>query len=456
MLERELQHREIVTDGGSHAANLISWVESRHEMIGGRLTGAKTGTMKKRSTQVPGQFYGYSLQISRAVAHLLRAHQGQSVSVEHIDDVATADPSGVTVEQDKSGLARNPVADRSIELWKTLHNWVLAIRDGALRQDTKFVLFVAQDHHGSVIDRIHAASNQGDAAALVEVLRAEFWGAAPARAERANLPTDLAVHVNGVLSASDDVLALLFVSLTLENGSGAPNDDLLPVLRGKALDESALEDVLKHLLGWAKRVIDKRIEKKLPAVLTWEEFNKQLVAAARKFDRSESVLTATTAEVTPANVQAELRSRRYVRQLEAVKCREDELVRAVNDFLRAAVDRTSWSERGDVIEGSFRDFEDGLQRAWQSQRTRVEIEQKAAVEEDRGRLLHAHCMGLQLRLQGMDVPAHFVPGSFHSMADSLQLGWHPRFREIMAAGAAASTAPPHSSADDAIDDGGGA
>jgi len=359
----------------------------------------------------------------------------------------------MTVEQDKSGLAHNPVADRSIELWKTLHNWVLAIRDGALRQDAKFVLFVAQDHHGNVIDRIHSASNQGDAAALVGALRAEFWGAAPAHASRANLPGDLAVHVNGVLSASDDVLALLFVSLTLENGSGAPNDDLLPLLREKALGQNALENVLQHLLGWTKRVIDKHIENKRPAVLTWEDFNKQLVAAAKKFDRSESALTATTAEVTPADVQAELRSRTYVRQLEAVQCLEDELVRAVNDFLRAAVDRTTWSERGDVIEGSFHEFEDGLQRAWQSQRTRVEIEQKTTVEEDRGRLLHAGCMGIQVRLQGMDVPAYFVPGSFHSMADALHLGWHPRFREIIAAGAAASTAPPDTAVDDAVDEG---
>ena len=115
---------------------------------------AKKIQNKRRSTQVPGQFYGYSLQISRVVAHLLRAQQGQSVSLEYLDDVATLDSTSLTLEQDKSGLAHNPVADRSIDLWKSLHNWVLAIRNGALKQDTKFILFVAQDHHGSVIDRI--------------------------------------------------------------------------------------------------------------------------------------------------------------------------------------------------------------------------------------------------------------------------------------------------------------
>lgn len=387
---------------------------------------------KKRSTQVPGQLYGYLLQVTRAVAHLLRARQGQSVSVEHLDDVATQTADGVVAEQDKSGLAHNPVADRSIDLWKTLHNWVRAIREGALKSDTKFVLYVAQNHHGDVIDRIHAAATKADADALVQALRKEFWGKAPRYAARAKLPSDLAEQVNGVLSASDDVLAHMFASLTLENGTGSPNDDLLPLIAEKAISEEAREDVLKHLLGWAKRAIDKHVEKKQPPILNWEDFHKQLVGSAKKFDRSENVLASTPADVSQAEIDKELRGRTYVRQLEAVTCEEGDLVRAVNDFLRSAVDRTTWSERGDVIEGSFGEFEDGLERAWQSQKTRLEIEQKAAVEADRGRLLYANCSGLQMRLQGMDVPAYFVPGSYHTLADTLRVGWHPRYREVFA------------------------
>lgn len=398
----------------------------------------KSGTPPTRSTQVPGQLYGYSLQISRAVARLLRAHPGQSVSIEHLDDVATTDPAGSTVEQDKSGLAHNPVADRAIDLWKTLHNWVEAIRNGALTQDTKFILYVAQGHHGRVIDRISATSDKANALELIRALRAEFWGAPPGYAKKAAIPTNLSVHVNGVLTASDDVLSSLFVNVELENGSGAPNDDLLQVLREKAIGDNAVENVLLALLGWVKRAIDKRIEEGRPAVIAWDEFNQQLLAAARKYDRSETVLTSLAAGVKSDQVEAELRNRAYVRQLKAVNCVEEILVGAVRDFLRAGVDRTLWSERGDVVEGSFREFEECLQRAWQSQRSRVEIEQKALVDEERGRLLHAHCMGLQMRLQGMDVPAHFVPGSFHSMADSLHIGWHPRFQELMMASAAES------------------
>jgi hypothetical protein len=387
---------------------------------------------KKRSTNVPGQFYGYSIQITRVVAHFLRAQQGQSVSIEHLDDVATHADAGDVVEQDKSGLAHNPVTDRSPELWKTLANWVRAIRAGALKDDTSFLLYVAQSHHGEIIDRIHAVTNKADADALVVALRGKFWGKAPKYAAKAKLPEGLAEHVHEVLSASDDVLALLFTKLTLENGSGAPNDDLAALPGMASISQEKKHDVLKQLLGWAKKTIDKRIEQSRAPVITWDEFHKAFVAAARKLDRAENVLVPTAAEISQPEVDRHLRERTYVRQLEAVKCEDADLVRAVNDFLRSAVDRTTWSERGDVLEGSFSEFEDGLERAWLSQRKRVEIEQKAASEEERGQLVFANCGGLQqMRLEGKDVPGYFVPGSFHTLADALRVGWHPRYQEVL-------------------------
>jgi hypothetical protein len=105
------------------------------------------------------------------------------------------------------------------------------------------------------------------------------------------------------------------------------------------------EIVLKRLLGWAKCTIEKHIERKQPAILTWEDFHKQLVGAAKKFDRSNNVLTPSHVDISEAEVDGVLRARTYVRQLEAVGCEQGDLVRAVNDFLRSAADRTTWSGR---------------------------------------------------------------------------------------------------------------
>ena len=116
-----------------------------------------------------------------------------------------------------------------------------------------------------------------------------------------------------------------------------------------AISEAKKKDVLTFLLGWAKKTVDKRIEQGRPAVITWEDFHKALVSAAKKFDRAENVLVAGPVEVTEAELQKELRDRTYVRQLEIVQCDDDDMVRAVNDYLRSATHRTTWSEDGDVM-----------------------------------------------------------------------------------------------------------
>lgn len=54
------------------------------------------------------------------------------MSVEHLDDVATAGTAGFTVEQAKAGTAKNPIANTSPELWKTFANWLDAIAAGQL------------------------------------------------------------------------------------------------------------------------------------------------------------------------------------------------------------------------------------------------------------------------------------------------------------------------------------
>ncbi len=186
---------------------------------------------KPRSTQAPGQFYGYSIQTTRMVARLLRCTQGQAVSLEVLDDVAVTGGPTTVAEQSKSGLAHNPVADRSVDLWKTLFNWVDSIRSGALTTETKFVLYVAQPYSGPLVTKLHEVRRPEDAASLIAELRDDLWGAAPKRANKTKLPETLAKYVNGVLEASDDTLSRLFAGLEYVTGSGSPVDDLTPLLR---------------------------------------------------------------------------------------------------------------------------------------------------------------------------------------------------------------------------------
>ena len=372
---------------------------------------------QKRSTQAPGQFYGYSIQTTRMVARLLRCTHGQAVSLEVLDDVAVTGGLDVVAEQSKSGLAHNPVADRSVDLWKTLFNWVEAIRSGALTTETRFILYVAQPYKGSIVERINGIDRPQDALSVITNLRDEFWGAEPNRSKKASLPNTIAKYVNGVLGASDDTLSRLFAGLEFVTGSGSPVDDLTPLLKEKAIGDAAVEEILKSILGWTKKRVEKLIEARKPPIINWDEFNQQLIAAARKFDRSE-LLTPTPVEITESEVEEELQSRQYIQQLRWVDCADGELVRAVNDYLRSSVDRTTWSERGDVLESSFGEFSDHLERHWDNRRRLTEIELSGRPETQIGQAVLTHCLMASVHLQGLEAPSYFVPGSYHALADT--------------------------------------
>lgn len=386
-------------------------------------------TRRKRSTQAPGQFYGYSIQTNRMVTHLLQCTQGQAVSLEVLDDVAVTGGAETIAEQAKSGITHNPVADRSVDLWKTLFNWIENIRSGALGTDTKFILYVVQPYRGRIIEKIHEIRHPEDAPSVIAELRDEFWGVEPKRSDKANLPDTIAKYVNGVLEASDDTLSHLFAAVKFETGSGSPVDDLVPLLKQKAIGDTAVDDILKSILGWVKKRVEKLIEARKPPIITWDEFNQQLIAAARKFDRSE-LLTPTPFEITESEVERELQSRQYIQQLRWINSKNIDLERAVRDYLRSSVDRTAWGERGDVLESSFEEFSDCLERYWDNRRSLAEIDLSGRPETQIGQSILRHCLLAAVRLQGLEVPSHFVPGSYHALADTFTVGWHPRFSEL--------------------------
>ena len=81
----------------------------------------------------PGQFLGYTLQLPRALYHLLKSGPGDKVSIEVLSDVATSKLNGLVIsEEDKSSIVGNPITNRSIDLWKTFSNWIDAINSGVI------------------------------------------------------------------------------------------------------------------------------------------------------------------------------------------------------------------------------------------------------------------------------------------------------------------------------------
>jgi hypothetical protein len=392
-----------------------------------------TTDRKRRSAQVPGQFLGYSLQTTRATVRLLQAAPGSSVSVEVLDDVAMTTAEGdTTVEQSKSVGTTNPVADRSVEFWKTLANWVQAVESGQIDPaTTTFEIFVSKKRTGRIAQSFHAAATAMDATAVIAAAQAVLWGAPPKYAAREKVATTLRPYVECFFTAKDGVAARIVERLSLVFGSGSSHSDLVALLRGKIISDEMLDVVAQQMLGWVKKEIDSRIEQAKSAVLHADDFLTELSAFVRKVDRF-AILNSFAPQPDKTKVDLEFRGRTYVRQLDIIGADYDSKLAAANDYLRASIDRSVWAAKGLVHRSSFDTFEEALTRAWTAKRDIVAVQAKGEPPDTCGRLLYSECSLVQPPLEGRTVPPHFTPGCYHALADQLAVGWHPDFKSVLA------------------------
>lgn len=130
------------------------------------------------NTHVPDKLYGYGLQVRQMLYELLNCEIDSVVSVEKFDDVGVENGNEKTAIQTKSALSgRNPVSDRAVDLWKTLYNWLLPLKESELPLwFTLFTLVININKSGNIVTWLNQAYDEKEAEAVYEKIRGEFTG----------------------------------------------------------------------------------------------------------------------------------------------------------------------------------------------------------------------------------------------------------------------------------------
>jgi hypothetical protein len=351
------------------------------------------------------------------------AKDGEHVSTECLDDIAVHSADGTLIlEQTKSALSQNPVSDWAVDLWKTFANWIATTTKLDLDPTkTKYVLYVAPAKTGERVLALHQAQNKQQADAVVEALRADL----AARQTAPACAGDLQVFVDTAPAVRAAIIA---------NFSLIGEEDPLAAIRNhlaSTVSPAVLDDICAAAIGWVSTTVEKLLRAKQPAKIAVADFRMRLQTIVKRHDR-DHVLNSVASLPDHAAIVAEVRRKTYIRQMELIECESDEKLRAASDFLRASADRTHWSDRGLVDETSLTEFDDRLRRRWSSTKQSLSVQAKGLPDTEAGRLLMSETMrSTGDRLQGMDVPPHFPPGSLHTLADLKVIGWHPRYKDLL-------------------------
>jgi len=363
---------------------------------------------------------------------LLTCDDGWKVSLEAFEDVGAESAEGVKVaEQIKSTFSGNPVSDRSIELWKTFANWVVAVENGELIPDkTKFEIYVSQPKTGEIVKSFSEATSENKTRQALAAAKSKLWGTAPLYEEKEQVAKGLAPYLNAVFSADEDIICAIIQSFHLSSGSGSAQDDLQALFAKTVIPMEILDEAISFSIGWVKKKTDSLIEQRQPAIVAVDDFRTSLRLFVRKHDR-RTILSSFAKKPSQEQVDAGLNFSTYVAQLTLIDCDEEEKIEAVTNYLLASADRTQWSAKGLIDSDSFDDLENNLIMAWKNIKTATEIEHSGLEETKRGQLLLSKCCLFRAPLVGLEVPSYFIPGSFHALADGLTVGWHPNYRTLL-------------------------
>ena len=394
---------------------------------------APTKRNVKRTSHVPGQALGYSLQGTQFVSLLLQAPKDAKVSLEVFEDIGveTAGNQRKAI-QTKSTFEGNPVSDRAVDLWKTFSNWIIAAETGELNPDkTIFEIYVSKKVEGAVVDSFSKADSLENAKIAYEKARTELWGVSPKYKKKESVAESISGYLTSFFNADEATACKIICAFKLVLGSGSPQTDLEELFSKYLIPDDLISDVHVFALGWVKKKTDLALEQQKPAIIEVAEFRTKIQSFIRKHD-SKAILQSFAKNPHPKEIEAET-LRKYVCQLEIIASTDDQKIRAITDYLKASVDRTQWSVKGLVFDTSFDEFEKGLVRAWESLKVKTFLGHKDATEEQKGQLLYSECSLHRASLQNMETPDHFVPGSFNALSDVEAVGWHPDFRNQLIA-----------------------
>jgi hypothetical protein len=380
---------------------------------------------KRRSSNAPGQALGYSLQVTRLTHLLISAAEGSHGSVEVIDDVGLVGPDGsTTAVQSKSALTGNPLGNHSVALWKTLANWADALVAGSLPADKlQLVLYVSKPASGPFAELLAKAATEAEVQAAVAEVRAELDAQGPAT------DSEVKEHIDRFFSHKQQVIKTVIRAFQIQCGSGSPQADLERELDNFCFREGRARQLADMACGWVKRRVDEFHERRMPAILSRDEFHTQMQAFYTKFVE-RSILISFANDPTPADVETH-RAKTFVRQLEIIACDFEDQMSAISNFFKASLDRTKWGVSGMVQKRSFDELDRSLVETWKNHRKSTSIRDGHRPHEHQGQLLLAECMKHTVSVENLQAPSHFIPGCFHVLADELKVGWHPNYQTLL-------------------------
>ena len=379
---------------------------------------------------VPDKLYGYGLQVRQMLYELLNCGIDSVVSIEKFDDVGVENVNEKHAIQTKSALSnRNPVSDRAVDLWKTLYNWLIALKENELSLNvTLFTLVININKSGSVVTWLNQAHDEKEAEEAYEKICEEFMGKDGKYIKQSDSINN---YVLTFLAEGNKKYALYLIEkfklVVMDEGH---TNKIYDEFKAKTYLPSDIQNlVFEKMLGWIDKTTALQIENGQVMQIAKKRFNMELTLTQKMVNQNKCLLELAP---SPTNTEIELQKneyKTYLRQLQIIDLDYDDQLTAINDYLKASANRTLWAVNGDINDDILKQYYEDLQKRWKTKKNIIEMDKDDWEEGKRGRYLYYICQDEDINMGIIMIPRSFKNGCYHELADQQQIGWHPNYKQ---------------------------
>jgi hypothetical protein len=378
---------------------------------------------------------GYVYQIRYALLLSLRRLSDVSdpdecnISIEKLDDVAF-DRDGTPEEllQTKCHIVPGNLTDRSADIWKTIRIWIALYNSGEIALGNVILTLVTTQSLplGSLacLLGIDKSRDTATAKSLMDTISFEKNDTNQQGYDAYKALTDTEKNI------------LLDSIRVIGNSNNLLNirDMMIPIAR-MSVPAVAANAFVGRLEGeWFKWCIE-ALTKTPTGIINLGDLQ-SLIDHLRP-EYSLTNLPPEFSDAIPSVVDAENDNRVFVAQLKLFNAPPRMIQHAIINYYRAFEQRNKWHLDGLLNPGELGSYDRRLSEKWSEKFSYLEAQQALVAEENNNRFaleLYQHCQenGV-IPIRRDFIEAYLSKGSYHLLADRLDIGWHPEFGALLVA-----------------------
>lgn len=390
---------------------------------------------RQNPTAADASMLGYLFQIERAVAWLSKLPSDAKIGVEVADDIVVHLNKGETLdtiyEQAKHTIKQKvPYSDSSVDLWKTLFNWINAINRGEIKPSKSiFSIFCnKQIPTTRLIYKLNIAKSS-DKKSLEEAYDSLI------RIAKSLQTKSMKPYGQLVINTDKKILLQLISNITiLDTNYTHTRSEYTQLLKDELhLPENLpINDIIDKLSGFVMNYLIGKWRNREEAWISVSVFNNQVSQLIAEHVKKSFVEKTTSLLPVSSHKIKSGKGKTFAHQLELVKCEEDEILEAIHDYFRALSERDRYAKDGEISSEKLELYFDDLKSNWKTiSRPRFKFTDSTNKEQI-GYEVFYESLKYRGKLNGFEPEQNYTfKGAYHHLSNELEIGWHPDWEALL-------------------------